>query len=86
MPISRELGLPLKINRELAFGFLKLTGISGWSVINCDCQKWDWDWRKWVNLDLGFELKIRSNCDLRWGTPHQHHQQIARIRRHAPIT
>ncbi len=29
----RELGLPLKINRELGFGSYKLTGIWVWSVI-----------------------------------------------------
>ena len=33
MPVSRELGLPLKINRELGFGSWKLSGIWVWSVL-----------------------------------------------------
>ncbi len=39
MPVSRELGLPLEISRELGFGSKKLTGIWGWLAINWDCQK-----------------------------------------------
>ncbi len=35
MSVSRELGLPLKINRELGFGPYELTGIWCLSVIVC---------------------------------------------------
>ncbi len=60
MPVSRELELPLKINQELEFDFLKLTGIVKNGI--------------GIGENGFFELKIDWGLGL--GTPYQRPQKM----------